>query len=107
MEASAMLGILGSTPHLQLRLSRYAIIQGLQIAQTVACNRLYRTEQRLARWLLMAHDRVDSVPLVMTHDSLATILGTNRPTVRSAAAALQKRRGIKYGRVITIAKFVL
>ena len=98
VEGSAMLGILGSTPELQMRLSRYAVIQGLQIAQTVACNRLHHIEQRLARWLLMANDRVDSAPLGMTHDSLATILGTNRPTVSSAAAALQKRRGIKYGR---------
>lgn len=98
VEARAMLGILGSTPQLQLRLSRYAVIQGLQIAQTVACNRLHHIEQRLARWLLMVQDRVDSGSVNMTHDFLATILGTNRPTVSSAAAALQKRRGIKYGR---------
>jgi CRP-like cAMP-binding protein len=98
VEAGALLGILRSTPRLQMKLSRYAVVQGLQIAQTVACNRLHHIEQRLARWLLMAHDRVDSVPLVMTHDSLATILGTNRPTVSSAASALQKRKTIRYGR---------
>jgi CRP-like cAMP-binding protein len=93
-----MLNILESTPQLQLRLSRYAVVQGLQIAQTVACNRLHHIEQRLARWLLMAHDRVGSAAVAMTHDSLAAILGTNRPTVSSAAAILQERKSIKYAR---------
>ena len=98
VEASAMLNILGSTPQLQMMLSRYAVVHGLQIAQAVACNCLHHIAQRLARWLLMAHDRVDSALVPMTHDSLATILGTNRPTVSSAAAILQKRKSIKYGR---------
>jgi CRP-like cAMP-binding protein len=98
VEATAMLTILESTPQLQLRLSRYAVVQGLQIAQTVACNRLHRIEQRLARWLLMAHDRVGSSLIAMTHDSLAAILGTNRPTVSYAAAILQKRKSIKFRR---------
>jgi CRP-like cAMP-binding protein len=98
VEAAAMLNILGSTPQLQFRLSRYAVVQGLQIAQTVACNRLHHIEQRLARWLLMAQDRVGSALVAMTHDSLAAILGTNRPTVSSAAAILQERKSIKYGR---------
>ena len=98
VEGRAMLSVLGSMPQLQMRLSRYAVVQGLQIAQTVACNRLHHIEQRLARWLLMAHDRVDSSLVTITHDSLATILGTNRPTVSAAAALLQKRKTIKYSR---------
>jgi CRP-like cAMP-binding protein len=98
VEASAMLNILKSAPQLHLKLSRYAVVQGLQIAQTVACNRLHHIEQRLARWLLMADDRVGAALVAMTHDSLAAILGTNRPTVSSAAAVLQQRRSIRYGR---------
>jgi hypothetical protein len=46
----------------------------------------------------MAHDRVDSPVVSITHDFLATILGTNRPTVSSAAAILQKRESIIYMR---------
>lgn len=44
----------------------------------------------------MAQDRVDSGLVAMTHDFLATMLGTNRPTVSSAAAVLQKRKAIEY-----------
>jgi CRP-like cAMP-binding protein len=98
IRAGAMLNILKSTPQLQMTLSRYAVVQGMQIAQTVACNRLHRIEQRLARWLLMAHDRVGSRTVPMTHDFLATILGTNRPTVSYAAAILQRRKSIEYMR---------
>jgi CRP-like cAMP-binding protein len=96
VDARAVPNILKSTPQLQMMLSRYAVVRGMQVAQTVACNRLHRIEQRLARWLLMAQDRVDSAMIAMTHDFLATMLGTNRPTVSHAAAILQKRKSIEY-----------
>jgi len=65
---------LESAPHLQLILSRYAAIRSMQVAQTAACNRLHDIEQRLARWLLMTQDRLDSGLLPITHDFLATML---------------------------------
>jgi len=86
--------ILKSTPELQMMLSRYTVIQGLQVAQMAACNRLHDVEQRLARWLLMAQDRVNAARLSITHDFLATMLGTDRPSVSLAAGALQKRKYI-------------
>jgi Crp-like helix-turn-helix domain len=46
----------------------------------------------------MAQDRVDSGLVAMTHDFLATMLGTNRSTVSLAAAILQKRKAIEYVR---------
>src|SRR6202022_1226997 len=79
-------------------LNRYAIVQGMQVAQTAACNRLHDTKQRLARWLLMTQDRVDSESLPITHDFLATMLGTDRPTVSLAAGILQRKKLIKYTR---------
>jgi CRP-like cAMP-binding protein len=79
-------------------LGRYAAIRGMQVAQTAACNRLHDIEQRLARWLLMTQDRVDSPSLAITHDFLATMLGTDRPSVSVAAAGLQKKDLIKYTR---------
>jgi CRP-like cAMP-binding protein len=79
-----------SLPHLYLLLNRCAHIQGLQVAQLAACDRLHEIEQRLARWLLMSRDRVDSGSLSMTHDFLAQMLGTGRPSVTLAAGILQK-----------------
>jgi CRP-like cAMP-binding protein len=89
---------LESTPHLQLMLNRYAVVRSMQVAQTAACNRLHDIKQRLARWLLMTQDRVDSGALPITHDFLATMLGTDRPSVSLAAGVLQKKGIIEYTR---------
>jgi CRP-like cAMP-binding protein len=98
VEVGALQKTLESTPHLQLMLSRYAIVQGMQVAQTAACNRLHDVKQRLARWLLMTQDRVDAESLPITHDFLATMLGTDRPSVSLAAGVLQKEELIEYTR---------
>ncbi len=98
VEVGALQNTLESAPHLQLMLSRYAAIRSMQVAQTAACNRLHDIGQRLARWLLMTQDRVDSGSLLITHDFLATMLGTDRPTVSSAAGVLQKKKLIEYTR---------
>jgi CRP-like cAMP-binding protein len=91
VEVEALRNTLESASHLQRTLFRYAIVRGMQIAQTAACNRLHDIEQRLARWLLMTQDRVDSAWLPITHDFLATMLGTGRPSVSLAAGVLQKK----------------
>ena len=98
VEVGALQSTLESAPHLQLMLSRYAAIRGMQVAQTAACNRLHDIGQRLARWLLMTQDRVDSGSLPITHDFLATMLGTDRPSVSLAAGVLQKKKLIEYTR---------
>jgi CRP-like cAMP-binding protein len=98
VEVGALQNTLESTPHLQLMLSRYAVVQGMQVAQTAACNRLHGIEQRLVRWLLMTQDRVDAESLPITHDFLATMLGTDRPSVSLAAGVLQKKKLIEYTR---------
>jgi CRP-like cAMP-binding protein len=98
VEARAFQNTLESAPRFRLILNRYAVVQGMQVAQTAACNRLHNVEQRLARWLLMTQDRVDSGALPITHDFLATMLGTDRPTVSLAAGALQRKEIIEYTR---------
>jgi CRP-like cAMP-binding protein len=98
VKVGALQKTLESTPHLQMMLNRYAAIRGMQVAQTAACNRLHDIRQRLARWLLMTQDRVDSGSLPITHDFLATMLGTDRPTVSLAAGVLQKKGLIAYTR---------
>jgi CRP-like cAMP-binding protein len=75
-----------------LRLCLLRSVQGLlvQIAQTAACNRLHDLHERLARWLLMCRNRVESDQILITQESLATMLGTRRSSVTVAAGILQK-----------------
>jgi len=90
--------LLPSLQQLQLIASRQAVIQGMQAAQSAACNRLHGIEQRLARWLLIMQDRVENGSLLITHDFLAAMLGTDRPSVSLAAGMLQRKGIIEYTR---------
>jgi CRP-like cAMP-binding protein len=69
-----------------------------QVQQTVACNALHTTEERMSRWLLMMHDRAQGEPLTYTHEFLAHILGANRKSVTLAAQSLQTAGLITYRR---------
>jgi CRP-like cAMP-binding protein len=92
----ALRSVLPETPKLQFLASRHAVLQGMQAAQSAACNRLHGIEQRLARWLLIMQDRIDQGLLRITHDFLATMLGTDRPSVSLAAGSLQRKETIQY-----------
>ena len=67
-----------------------------QIHQTVACNALHSTRERICRWLLMMHDRADGKYLGYTHEFLAEVLGVNRKSVTLAAHKLQTAGLIDY-----------
>ncbi|MGB8476418.1 MAG: Crp/Fnr family transcriptional regulator [Candidatus Acidiferrum sp.] len=98
MKGSALQRILQSAPQLRAILNSQTGLQGMQVAQTAACNRLHDIQQRLSRWLLMTQDRVDAGMLQITHDFIATMMGTDRATVSLAALAMQKRGIIEYVR---------
>src|SRR6266436_2099038 len=98
MMGNALERILRSAPQLQVILNRHTGLQGMQVAQTAACNRLHDIQQRLSRWLLMTQDRVDSGVLPITHDFIATMMGTDRSTVSLAASVMQKEGIIEYSR---------
>ena len=98
IRADVLRNAVSTSPHLHAMASRYAVIQGMQAGQSAACNRLHGIEQRLARWLLIMQDRVDNGYLAITHDFLATMLGTDRPSVSLAAALLQRKGMIEYAR---------
>jgi CRP-like cAMP-binding protein len=72
--------------------------QGFIQGQLAACNRLHEAEERLARWLLMVRDRVDSERYYLTQEFLANMLGARRTTVTAAAGTLQRKGLIKYSR---------
>ena len=69
-----------------------------QVQQTVACNALHGTEERMCRWLLMMHDRAEGESLTYTHEFLSQMLGANRKSVTLAAQALQTAGLISYRR---------
>ncbi len=88
---------LQADPRLARHLYRYAQTLFDQVAQSVACNRLHVLEERCARWILMAHDRVDG-PIALKQQFLAEMLGVHRPAVTLAAGALQRAGLIRYRR---------
>jgi CRP-like cAMP-binding protein len=79
-------------------LLRYANFVTAMTAQHAACNRMHAVESRMARWLLMTHDRVDGDDFPLTQEFLAMMLGVARPTVNIVGATLQKAGFIKYSR---------
>ena len=86
------------SPPLPLQLYRYNHTLMAQITQTAPSNRFHLGEARLARWLLMTHDRVKSDRFHMTHEFLSHMLGVRRVGVTKSAQALQRRGLISYSR---------
>jgi CRP-like cAMP-binding protein len=89
--------MLEQMPFLRRLLNRYALVHHGQVARPGACNGRHHTDDRLARWLLMAHDRAEGDTLPMTHEMLAMMLGVRRAGVTVAAGVLQKAGLIRYG----------
>lgn len=88
----------------QFALLRYTQSLITQIAQTAVCNRLHSIDQRLCRWLLLTHDRLQADEIVMTQELIANVLGVRREGVTVAAGRLQSADLIRYtrGRIIIL-----
>ena len=98
LSASQLQRELRDTPALFKILSRYLYVLMAQLSQSVACSHFHETEPRLARWLLMTHDRAHADHFYLTHQRLADMLGVQRSAVTIAAGTLQKRKLICYTR---------
>jgi len=66
------------------------------VALGAACNARHSAEQRLARWLLTAHDRVQRERFHLTHDFIAMMIGIRRPSVTEVMGILRDVGGIEY-----------
>ena len=97
IRADALLAAFKHGGRLQDLLLRYTQAIVTQISQTAACNHLHSVEQRLSRWLLTIHDRVEGdIPL--THELISRRLGAHRSSVNEAAGFLQRSGAIRYAR---------
>ena len=98
ISAPGLAMVLPVAPNLRQQIHSYVMLQGLQMAQVAACNRLHELEQRLARWLLMCQDRVDSENINLTHEFLAQMMGSGRPSVTLVTGMLEQRGAIENSR---------
>ena len=90
IDADALAGILQQSRALDRRLQQFSQVLAMEVTQVAACNRLHEVNERLARWLLMSADRVESNCVPLTQEFLANMLGTRRSSVTVAAGMLEK-----------------
>lgn len=103
MESQAFMAVLTESSGFRKILDRYAYVVQAQLSQASACIRFHEISPRLARWLLMCHDRSPADSFPMTQTFLSTMLGVRRVSVTNAAGGLQERGLIHYQRgVLTV-----
>jgi hypothetical protein len=95
IEAAAFTAALRQSPSLHASLLKYIQTFTIQTAHTAVSNGSYTIEERLARWLLMCHDRLDTDDLPLTHDFLAIMLAVRRSGVTVAVQTLEGAGMIK------------
>ena len=90
LPASAFRQIMSEHPAVMAPMLRYVDAFLFQVSQTAVCNGHHLIEQRLARWILMTQDRVNTTSFVMTQQFLSYMLGVQRPSVTLVVGTLQK-----------------
>ncbi|KQQ38818.1 hypothetical protein ASG19_07370 [Rhizobium sp. Leaf306] len=102
IEAATLRRLIGESVSLSAVLLKYAHVFMIQIAATALADGRFDVEKRLARWVLMSHDRLGDT-LTLTHDFLALMLGVRRPSVTDALHKLEGKRAIRSERsVVTV-----
>ncbi|HWJ73273.1 MAG TPA: Crp/Fnr family transcriptional regulator [Kaistia sp.] len=94
IEAAQFKKVLGSNSGLHAVLLRFVQVLSTQSASTALSNAVHHVEERLARWLLMCHDRVDGNQIALTHEYISIMLAVRRPSVTTALHVLEGNRFI-------------
>jgi len=89
--SDTMRKVFASMPEFTRMLVRHLAIHAVEDSQNTACNRLHSLEQRLARWLLMVHDRLNTDDISITHDFLSKVIGADRARVTLAVGNFEER----------------
>lgn len=92
MPIEMVAAILPANPVLANLLARFIQSFAAQISYTALCNSNYQLDQRLARWLLMCHDRVDGDEISLTHDFISLMLAVRRPSITNAFHVLEGKK---------------
>ena len=95
---SALLQAFRTNEEIRNRILEFVQEQAVSLSQLAGCNRLHESEERLARWLLMAQDRTGTDDLDFTQEFLGMMLGARRTTVTVIAGVLQRSGLIEYRR---------
>ncbi|CAO4136290.1 Crp/Fnr family transcriptional regulator [Methylorubrum extorquens] len=95
IDTKALCAAVDQSPNLRKVLLRYTQVLFVEAVQTAFVNATYQIEVRLARWIVMCHDRADGDELLVTHDFVAVMLGVQRSSATLAVQALEGYRMIK------------
>jgi CRP-like cAMP-binding protein len=98
MDAAVLQNLLKDCPELRRRLLGYVQARMVQQAQLIVCNTRHRLHQRVARWILMALDRLESDEIVITHEALSRMLGARRAGISVALNTMEKAHVLRLGR---------
>ncbi|HUQ30941.1 MAG TPA: Crp/Fnr family transcriptional regulator [Pyrinomonadaceae bacterium] len=98
MKSAALRKAVSNGGNLSKLLNLYTHSLLTQVSQSAACNRFHKINARLARWLLMTHDRVEGDEFYLTQEFISHMLGVRRELVTLSAGSLQKQKLISYNR---------
>jgi CRP-like cAMP-binding protein len=90
IKAVVLRDLMEKSRSLSARFMHYVHVFAVQASDTALANAQGKIEERLARWLLMAHDRLESDELHLTHEFLSVMLGVRRAGVTTALHQLEK-----------------
>ncbi|MCY0093161.1 Crp/Fnr family transcriptional regulator [Hoeflea ulvae] len=104
IRSAALVAAIDESNTLKTLMGRYAQAQAVQSAYTALSNAVHQIDERLARWILMCHDRTDGNDISLTHEFLSIMLAVRRPSVTTALHVLEGNLLIRAERGLIIVR---